>query len=83
MPTKICARRLDELGRVVLPAEIRTKLNMQKCDYLDMCYENGIIMLMKNTEHTCCSSCKISNVPLAETGEIHICCDCTEKIKKL
>lgn len=40
-------RRVDELGRVVLPIELRRTLDIQKKDKLEITVENDSIMLTK------------------------------------
>ncbi len=40
-------RKIDELGRIVIPKEIRKKLRITSKDYLDIFLENEQIILMK------------------------------------
>ena len=41
-------RRLDELGRIVIPKEIRNKLNFNFGDLLDLNIENEALLIKKN-----------------------------------
>ncbi len=45
-------RRVDELGRVVVPKEIRKKLNIDERDPLEI-YVDGRSIVLKKVEHTC------------------------------
>ena len=45
-------RNLDELGRLVIPKEIRTRLNIQSSDPIDISVDGNKIILTK-----CESSC--------------------------
>ena len=40
-------RKLDELGRIVIPKDLRKKLNLREGDLLEMNFENGKIVLEK------------------------------------
>lgn len=46
MKSKII-RKIDELGRVVIPKEILTNLSLQKGDDISITAENGAIILSK------------------------------------
>jgi transcriptional pleiotropic regulator of transition state genes len=41
------ARRIDQLGRVVVPAELRKILGIRKGDLLDIRVEDGRLVLLK------------------------------------
>ncbi|MDR2904132.1 MAG: AbrB/MazE/SpoVT family DNA-binding domain-containing protein [Clostridiales bacterium] len=43
-------RKLDELGRIVLPIEIRKSLNIKEKDDLEISVEEGKIILVKCEE---------------------------------
>lgn len=40
-------RRVDELGRIVLPIEVREKLNIEENNELEICLEGNTIILKK------------------------------------
>ncbi len=40
-------RKIDDLGRIVIPAETRRLFNIQEGDELEITVENGAIMLRK------------------------------------
>lgn len=50
MKTSGIKRKLDELGRIVLPIEIRKTLNIKEKDDLEISLEDGKIILVKCEE---------------------------------
>ncbi len=73
-------RKVDELGRVVLPIELRRNLNIEIKDPLEI-YVDGEMIILKKYAPACifCGNAK-------EVTRIHdknICKDCLEEIKKL
>ncbi len=71
-------RRVDELGRIVLPIEIRRTLDIAERDELEIYTENDRIILQKY-EPSCifCSS----SVGLVKYEGKNLCQDCVRKIK--
>ena len=71
-------RKVDELGRVVIPIEIRNKLRINVKDPVEIYVEDNKIIL-KKFEPNCifCNSAK----KLVEYNEKLICEKCIEKIK--
>lgn len=47
MDEKTIARKVDELGRIVLPREFREKLGIEEKDELKVSTQNGKIILEK------------------------------------
>ena len=43
-------RKVDELGRIVLPIEIRRSLNIEIRDALEICADNDSIILRKHSQ---------------------------------
>lgn len=72
-------RQVDELGRFVLPAEIRRALNIQIKDYLEIHAENDSIILRKFQPHCLFCGNTEDNVLFEEK---RICRTCLEKLKK-
>ena len=70
-------RKVDELGRIVLPIEIRRTLDIAERDELEIFMEGEHIILQK-FEHTCvfCGSSKA----LITFQQKNICTDCVRKI---
>ncbi len=73
-------RKVDELGRVVLPIELRNKLGIQEKDPLEI-YVDGSSIILKKYESNCifCGSSK----DLVKYNDKLICKKCTDKISKL
>ena len=73
-------RNLDELGRVVIPKEIRKKLNIEQKDPIEIFIEGNSIVL-KGYENGCifCNNSK----DLQLYKEKLICKKCLEKISQL
>ena len=74
------SRKVDELGRIVIPMELRTKLGIGEKDALDIYVEGSSIILKKcNTGCTFCGNDK----DLVSYSDKLICPKCREKISKL
>lgn len=73
-------RRVDELGRVVIPIELRNKLKISEKDPMEI-YVDGSSIILKKFEETCvfCGSAK--NV-VDYKGKL-ICTKCLEQIATL
>ncbi len=74
------ARRVDALGRIVLPAELRRALGIAEGDQLDIREAEGSIVLSKQDE--ACVVCG-STVGLVAFRDRHLCRDCVKGVKKL
>lgn len=72
-------RKIDDLGRIVIPREIRTTLNISEKDPIDI-YMDGSNIILKKIEQSCdfCGSSK----GLKELNGKYICKDCLSKINK-
>ena len=73
-------RQVDELGRFVLPKEIRKSLDINTKDSLEIYTDEGRIILQKYLP--ACTFCgEADNVLLFE--DKRICRGCIERLKKL
>ncbi len=72
-------RRVDGLGRFVLPKELRRSLGINQNDYLQIFLEGDTIVLKKNQE--VCLLCG-SAENLTEFHDKHICEKCIEELKQ-
>ena len=71
------SRKVDELGRIVIPKEIRNKFNIKKNDRLDIYIENNVISLVKDSQKCVfCSSTK----NLIDHNNKHVCNKCMQKL---
>ncbi|MDI3534034.1 MAG: AbrB family transcriptional regulator, transcriptional pleiotropic regulator of transition state [Thermosediminibacterales bacterium] len=71
-------RKVDELGRVVLPIELRRTLNIAKKDALEIYVDNDKIVL-KKYEPACIFCGNVDNV-VNFKGK-NICHDCLEELR--
>ena len=73
-------RRVDELGRVVIPIEIRNQFNIAEKDPIEI-YVDGSSIILKKFEPNCifCGNTK----DLYEYERKIICKKCSNKISKL
>ena len=73
-------RRVDELGRVVLPIELRNKFGITEKDPMEI-YVDGSLIILKKYEPNCifCGSSK----KLVDYQGKMICEKCSQKISKL
>ena len=73
-------RKVDELGRIVLPSEIRQNLDIQVRDALEIFTENERIILQKY--HPSCLFCNnVDDIVYFQNKKI--CKACLEQIKNL
>ena len=73
-------RRVDELGRIVLPIELRRTLDIGERDALEISVEGDEIILKKH--QNACVFCG-SQKDLVSFGDKSICPDCLGRIKAL
>ena len=73
-------RRVDELGRVVIPIEIRNQFNIIEKDPIEI-YVDGSSIILKKFEPNCifCGN----NQDLLSYHDKLICTDCAKKIGAL
>lgn len=73
------SRKVDELGRIVIPKEIRNKFDIKTNDRLDIYVENDVISLVKDSKKCIfCSSTK----DLIDHNNKHVCNKCMQKLVK-
>ena len=73
-------RKVDELGRIVLPMEIRRMLDIGKRDALEIFFDDDKIILKKY--EPACMFCHSADDVVNFEGR-NICKDCADKIIKL
>ena len=73
-------RKMDELGRVVIPIEIRNQFNIAEKDPVEI-YVDGSSIVIKKYEPNCifCGNTE----DLINYNDKLICEDCSKKISKL
>ncbi len=73
-------RKVDELGRVVIPIEIRNQFNIAEKDPIEI-YVDGSSIVLKKYEPNCIFCGNTEN--LIDYNDKLICEDCSKKISKL
>lgn len=71
-------RKIDKLGRIVIPMEYRKKACLEIDDEASIKEENGRIIIERKTP-----SCKICGSEENLNKEISLCQNCIDKIKNL
>jgi transcriptional pleiotropic regulator of transition state genes len=72
------ARRIDALGRVVVPAELRRLLGIKEGDLLDIHVEDGQLVLQRLAP--ACAVCGARD-DLRSVRDKHVCASCVEQLK--
>ncbi len=70
-------RKIDELGRIVLPKELRMTLNINEKDALEIFVDNSMIVL-KKYEPACMFCGKMEDI--VNYKGYNICKECVEKL---
>ena len=73
-------RKVDELGRIVLPIELRRNLHIDEKDALEIYIEDDKIILRKY--EPACTFCGSADEVLNYNGKL-VCKDCAAKIGEL
>lgn len=72
-------RKIDELGRIVLPIELRQALNLQEKDSLEIFLKDDGIFIKKS--QPCCAFCNSTHSLKPFSGK-NICEKCLQKLKE-
>ncbi len=73
-------RKIDELGRVVIPIELRNKFNLSEKDPIEI-YVDGTSIILKKYESNCVFCGKSEE--LREYKDKPICMNCLKKLSTL
>jgi transcriptional pleiotropic regulator of transition state genes len=73
------SRRIDQLGRLVVPAEYRKRMGLEAGDMLDMRVEHGELVISKVMPE--CAVCGRRD-ELTAVHDKHICTECTRAIRR-
>lgn len=71
-------RRIDQLGRVVVPAEFRRTMGIREGDLLEVTSEDGRLILRKVAPE--CALCGRAD-DLIDLHAKHLCRDCVQEIR--
>ena len=80
MKARGIVRRLDDLGRIVLPIEMRRSFDLAEHDRVEICMEDDSIILRKYEPN--CLFCGTAK-DLKEYRGKQICAKCAQSIGKL
>ena len=80
---KIDTRRVDELGRFVIPREVRTAMGIDETSRLDIYLSENEMVLRLNTETPACTICGDTESDLLQIKNKVICSCCISQIKSL
>lgn len=83
MQRKLCTRKLDELGRIVIPQEARTSLGIKENHSFDVYVDEGTILLKTNRDTPVCCICGESERQLKEVDYSYICNNCIAAVTLL
>ena len=72
-------RKVDDLGRIVIPSELRTHFNIKNGDGLEISTDGSRIILQKTTP--ACIFCGNADKVIYYKGKL-ICEDCMAELKK-
>ncbi len=72
-------RKVDELGRIVLPIELRRTLNIAEKDALEIYVDSDMIILKKY--EPCCVFCSESKDIMVFKGK-NVCHNCAQEMQK-
>ena len=72
-------RKIDELGRIVLPIELRKKMGIEQKDPIEI-YVDGDMIILKKYESECIFCGNRKN--LTEYKSKHVCDSCAKNLSK-
>lgn len=72
-------RKLDELGRITLPKELRNTYRINEGDPVEIFTDNGAICL-KPVREASCAICGNDNTGMIKVNDSHICFDCLDLV---
>lgn len=76
-------RYMDDQGRVILPAHIRKKLNLNPGSVVEVELEDDTITIKPSAESCCICGRSIEEKPLEISKDKKICFDCAQKVAEV
>ncbi len=73
-------RKLDQLGRIVIPKELRTTFDIKETDPIEI-FVDGTDIVLRKYQQTCVFCGEADN--LVEFNDKVVCSNCLKKLKKL
>ncbi len=72
-------RRIDDLGRIVIPIELRRTFGLSVKDYLSISVDGDRIILQKH--HDSCALCGDTKAAKIDVKDRQVCETCVEEIR--
>lgn len=73
-------RRVDDLGRIVLPKELRDSMAIRDGTPMEILVDGKSIILRKHKP--CCACCGRDSAPMMITGNLRVCATCFNRFHK-
>ena len=70
-------RKIDELGRIAIPAEVRSFMNIDDKSKVSLTVQDNSIVITPNT-----TVCAICGKPIAPGAEFNLCPDCIQTVRE-
>lgn len=80
--SKGIVRLIDDLGRIVIPKEMRRTAGVGEGEPVDIFFKDGVICVEPYISEKCVC-CGAINKELVEVNEVHMCQECIKKYKKI
>ena len=74
-------RRIDELGRIVIPKELRKKFNIKDGESVEIFTDDGNLIVLKKYEPGCVFCESIHDVTFFENQRV--CRECIDRLKDM
>lgn len=75
-------RRVDDLGRIVIPMEIRRTMDIREADPMEIYVSDGGGIVLKKYNATRCALCGSSDTNLYDIEDAKVCRRCALKIAR-
>jgi transcriptional pleiotropic regulator of transition state genes len=74
-------RKIDGIGRLLIPVELRRQLGIEPGDYVEVATENGRLVIKKHNEGKICKMCQaeLKSIDEIKSG---LCKACIEDVKE-
>ena len=80
MAVKGVIRNLDQLGRVVIPKEMRSVIGLEPGDPMEIVLDHNTVVIRKYSNHCVCCG---AETRLKELNGVHFCASCLKKLAEL
>ena len=74
-------RKVDDLGRVVIPAGVRRSLGIREGDSLEVSVDGDKVVLSKPVDR--CALCGTGDLALHQVGERNMCVQCIDRVAEI